>query len=252
MAASSPSRSWAHTHSHGTGVWSATRSGGQPAALMPIKLLPYWLTMPSPWPGPRPGRSLGRPVRPRPPLTPTWQARRRRGRRRSGPGIAGGKHNERRCAGGQLPFGPAPLHHGSGDSSAYSPSSGYLPRRTCPYHNHIEDVFTGHGTLHARYGGRFLIPGSGRGARAMAVRLEATAQVRAPPVRFGEVFFCCGVAYPIGLAPRSVGSAHGDSFDPRTQPGDAADWGEGPVGVDSELVDRAGGADFVVEVLPVR
>jgi hypothetical protein len=40
MAASSPSRSWAHTHSHGTGVWSATRSGGQPAALMPIKLLP--------------------------------------------------------------------------------------------------------------------------------------------------------------------------------------------------------------------
>jgi|HubBroStandDraft_3_1064219.scaffolds.fasta_scaffold147038_3 hypothetical protein len=40
MAARSPSRSWAHTHSHGTGVWSATRSGGQPAALMPIKLLP--------------------------------------------------------------------------------------------------------------------------------------------------------------------------------------------------------------------
>jgi hypothetical protein len=124
---------------------------------------PYWLTTPSPWPGPRPGRSLGGPVRPRPPVTPTWQARRRRGRRRPGSGIAGGKHNERRCAGGQLPFGPPPLHHGSGDSSAYSPSSGYLPRRTCPYQNHIEDVFTGHGTLHARYGGRFLIPGGGQG-----------------------------------------------------------------------------------------
>ena len=40
MAASGPSRSWPHTHSHGTGVWSATRSSGQPAALMPIKLLP--------------------------------------------------------------------------------------------------------------------------------------------------------------------------------------------------------------------
>jgi hypothetical protein len=191
MAASSPSRSWAHTHSHGTGVWSATRSGGQPAALMPIKLLPYWLTMPSPWPGPRPGRSLGGPVRPWPPLTPTWQARRRRGRRRSGPGIAGGKHNERRCAGGQLPFGPAPLHHRSGESSAHNPSSGYLPRRTCPYHNHIEDVFTGHGTLHARYGGRFLIPGSGQGPDH-GRSLELTAQVRAPPSDSVKCSFVAG------------------------------------------------------------
>ena len=29
--------------------------------------------------------------------------------------------------------------------------------------HHIEDVFTGHGTLRARHGGRFLIPGNGQG-----------------------------------------------------------------------------------------
>ena len=39
-----------------------------------------------------------------------------------------------------LPSGPAPLHYRSGESSAHSPSGGYLPRRTCPYHDHVEDV----------------------------------------------------------------------------------------------------------------
>ena len=29
--------------------------------------------------------------------------------------------------------------------------------------HHIEDVFTGNGTLRARHGGRFLIPGNGQG-----------------------------------------------------------------------------------------
>ena len=61
------------------------------------------------------------------------------------------------------------------------------------------------------------------------------------------------MAHPISLAPRPTGSAHGDSFDIRAQPGDAADRAEGPVGVDSELEDcAAAGARFCVEVLPVR
>jgi hypothetical protein len=60
-----------------------------------------------------------------------------------------------------------------------------------------------------------------------------------------------GAAHRITLARRPSGSVHRDPLDPRTQPWDAADRAEGPVGVDLELVERAGGASFVVEVLPV-
>jgi hypothetical protein len=89
-------------------------------------------------------------------------------------------------------------------------------------------------------------------ARAVAVRLELTGRARARLIPFGEVSLRCGVAHPVRVACRRSGSALGDSFDPRAQPGDAADCGEGPAGVDPVFVDRAGGADFVVEVLPVR
>jgi hypothetical protein len=199
---------------------------------------------------PRPGPSLGGPVRPRPPLTPTWQARRRRGRRCPGSGIAGGKHNERRCAGGQLPSAQRLSTAAVVIPARTARAAAISPAGPAPITITSKTFSLVTAPSHARYGGRFLIPGSGR-ARTMAVRLELTAQVRAPPVRFGELLFVAGWRTR-SARPRSVGSAHGDSFDPRTQSGDAADWGEGPVGVDSELVDRAGGADFVVEVLPVR
>jgi hypothetical protein len=55
----------------------------------------------------------------------------------------------------------------------------------------------------------------------------------------------------ITLTRRPLRSVHRDPLDPRTQPRDAADRAEGPVGVDLELVERAGGAGFVVKVLPV-